>query len=167
MLFSEIDRSYGRRIPFRKSQSVHKIRELNIYNIVTFLNHVEWNARGEMNVMIEELKRVVEKVSVNDTILEQHGRTLTYHKPSMPDVVVFPRIEEELVGIVEVARKYKKPIVPYGVGTSLEAQTIPYYSGIVVDFSEMNQILAIRPEDFTVTVQPGVCLLYTSPSPRD
>ena len=126
-----------------------------MWNIITFQNGVEWN-QGGMNLIVEELKGIVEKVSVNDTILEHHSRTLTYHKPSMPDAVVFPKTEEELVGIVEVAKKYKRPIVPYGVGTSLEAQTIPYYGGIVVDFSEMNQILAIRPEDFTVTVQPGV-----------
>lgn len=85
-----------------------------------------------------------------------HSKTFTYHKASMPDVVVFPKTEQELIDIVGIAKKYKKPIVPYGVGTSLEAQTIPYYGGIVVDFSEMNEILAIRPEDFTVTVQPGV-----------
>ena len=107
-------------------------------------------------MLIADLKAVVEQVSTNETILAHHSKTLTYHKPSMPDAVVFPKTEEELIGIVGVAKKYKKPIVPYGVGTSLEAQTIPYYGGIVVDFSEMNQILAIRPEDFTVTVQPGV-----------
>lgn len=106
--------------------------------------------------MIEELKKAVGNVTVNATIMEQHSRTLTYHKASMPDAVVFPTTEQELIDIVEIAKKYKKPIVPYGVGTSLEAQTIPYYGGIVVDFSEMNKILAVRPEDFTVTVQPGV-----------
>lgn len=106
--------------------------------------------------MIEELKKAVGNVTVNATIMEQHSRTLTYHKASKPDVVVFPTTEQELVNIVEIAKQYQKPIVPYGVGTSLEAQTIPYYGGIVVDFSEMNQILAVHPEDFTVTVQPGV-----------
>lgn len=109
-----------------------------------------------MNLLIEELKEVVGTVSTNETIMEHHSKTFTYHKASMPDVVVFPKTEQELIGIVAVAKKYKKPIIPYGVGTSLEAQTIPYYGGIVVDFSEMNEILAIRPEDFTVTVQPGV-----------
>lgn len=109
-----------------------------------------------LEMLIDDLKAVGGQVSTNETILAHHSKTLTYHKPSMPEAVVFPKTDEELVGIVNVAKKYKKPIVPYGVGTSLEAQTIPYYGGIVVDFSEMNQILAVRPEDFTVTVQPGV-----------
>lgn len=109
-----------------------------------------------MNLLMEELKEAVVNVSTNETTMEHHSKTFTYHKASMPDVVVFPKTEQELISIVAIVRKYKKPIIPYGVGTSLEAQTIPYYGGIVVDFSEMNEILAIRPEDFTVTVQPGV-----------
>ena len=61
-------------------------------------------------MLMGDLKAVVEQVSTNETILEHHSKTLTYHKPSMPDAVVFPKTEEELVGIVNVAKEYKKPM---------------------------------------------------------
>ncbi len=107
--------------------------------------------------IVERLKSIAaNRVSTNETVLEHHSKTLTYHSPSMPDVVVFPKTEKEIREVVVLASETNMPIVPFGVGTSLEGQTIPYYGGIMIDFSEMNNILEIEPEDFTVTVQPGV-----------
>ncbi|RHW38732.1 FAD-binding protein [Lysinibacillus yapensis] len=106
--------------------------------------------------LVEALREGVRKVSINQTVLEHHSKALTYHKASTPDVVVFPKSEEELVHVVNIAKQFKKPIVPFGIGTSVEGHIIPYHGGIVVDFSEMNEILSINPEDYTVTAQPGV-----------
>ena len=43
-----------------------------------------------------------------------------------------------------------------GAGTSLEGNPIPVKGGMVIDFNEMNHVIAIRPEDFQVDVQAGV-----------
>jgi len=48
------------------------------------------------------------------------------------------------------------PVIPFGVGSSLEGHLLAVQGGISVDVSRMNAVLAIHAEDLTVTVQPGV-----------
>ncbi|TMU83571.1 FAD-binding protein [Bacillus sp. BHET2] len=108
--------------------------------------------------LVEDLREVVDshQVTVNETVLEQHGRDESYHIPSSPDVVVFPESAREVSGIVKVATAHRTPIIPFGLGTSLEGHVIPYDKGITIDFSQMNKILEVREKDFLVKVQPGV-----------
>jgi D-lactate dehydrogenase (cytochrome) len=107
----------------------------------------------------EELLAIIgdsERVSINETILEQHSKGEAYHPPFSPDAVVFPKSKEEVSRIAKFASEHSIPLVPYGAGTSLEGHIIPVNGGISLNFSLMNQILSIRPDDFQVTVQPGV-----------
>ncbi|NRD77596.1 FAD-binding protein [Bacillus sp. BRMEA1] len=97
-----------------------------------------------------------ERVSVNGTVLEQHSKGIAYHAPHLPDVVVFPVSREEVVKIVSFANLHSIPIVPFGAGSSLEGQIIPVSGGISLNFTLMNQIVALRPDDFIAVVQPGV-----------
>lgn len=97
-----------------------------------------------------------QQVSINETILEQHGKDESYHATSLPDVVVFPTTTEEVSAVMNIATEYEVPVVPFGVGSSLEGHVIPYEHGVTVDFSQMNKILEVRAEDFLVRVQPGV-----------
>src|SRR5699024_5902154 len=71
-------------------------------------------------------------------------------------VVVFPTRTEEVSEIMKIAQAYQVPVVPFGLGTSLEGHVIPYNQGISIDFSSMNQILEIKENDFLAKVQPGV-----------
>ncbi|MFJ8248219.1 FAD-binding oxidoreductase [Peribacillus asahii] len=96
------------------------------------------------------------QVTVNQTILEQHSKDESYHAPSLPDIVVFPKTTKEVSKVVKIAGQYKVPVVPFGRGSSLEGHVIPYDHGITIDFSLMNKILEIRENDFLVRVQPGV-----------
>jgi D-lactate dehydrogenase (cytochrome) len=48
------------------------------------------------------------------------------------------------------------PVVPFGAGTSLEGHVIPLHGGISLDLTRMSAVVALRPDDLTVTVQPGV-----------
>lgn len=96
------------------------------------------------------------QVTINQTILEQHGKDESYHAPSLPDIVVFPTTTEEVSRIIKIANQFKVPIIPFGRGTSLEGHVIPYDHGITVDFSLMDKILEIKEHDFLVKVQPGV-----------
>lgn len=109
--------------------------------------------------LIEELRKIIpdhKRVTNNQTILEQHSQDVTYHQPHLPDVVVFPKNKEEVSQVVTFAYKNNKPIVPFGVGSSVEGHIIPLRGGISLDMSLMDQIIEIRPEDFVVKVQPGV-----------
>jgi D-lactate dehydrogenase (cytochrome) len=108
--------------------------------------------------LFNELRALLKhhQVSCNETILEQHGKDESYHQPKSPDIVVFPESSQEVSAIVKVARRHHTPIIPFGLGTSLEGHVIPYHKGISIDFSQMNKILEIREKDFLVRVQPGV-----------
>lgn len=96
------------------------------------------------------------QVSTGQSVLEQHSHDESYHTPHLPDVVVFPESTEEVVKVVSYAHERRIPMVPYGVGSGLEGHVVPVHGGICLDMSRMNRILAVRPNDFTVRVQPGV-----------
>lgn len=107
---------------------------------------------------IEELKQLIgeDQVTTNETMLEQHGHDESYHDPHLPDVVVFAHSTEDVSKVLSFANERKIPVVPYGLGTSLEGHVIPYNGGISLDMSQMNKVLEVRDSDFLVRVQPGV-----------
>jgi D-lactate dehydrogenase (cytochrome) len=57
---------------------------------------------------------------------------------------------------VRICAREGCPIVPYGVGTSLESQVIPVRGGVTLDMSRMDKVLAVNAEDLDAVVQPGV-----------
>ncbi|MDR0139547.1 FAD-linked oxidase C-terminal domain-containing protein [Metabacillus idriensis] len=112
----------------------------------------------EMANLAEALKQILpeSQVSINPTVREQHSKDESYHTPSLPDLVVFPETTEQVSEIIRLANTYQVPVVPFGLGSSLEGHVIPYDLGITIDFSLMNKILEVREQDFLVRVQPGV-----------
>lgn len=107
---------------------------------------------------IEQLQQMLtkEQVTTNEIMLQQHGRDESYHEPHLPDVVVFPKTAEEVSQVLKFANERRIPVVPFGLGTSLEGHIIPYFGGISLDLSMMDAVLEVRSEDFLVKVQPGV-----------
>lgn len=107
---------------------------------------------------IGQLQQILsqEQVTTNEVLRTQHGKDESYHEPHLPDVVVFPKTAEEVSIIVALANEQRIPVVPFGLGTSLEGHVIPYQGGISLDLSLMNAVLEVRPDDFLVKVQPGV-----------
>ena len=106
-----------------------------------------------------ELLRLVpdeRRVSNVESVLEQHSADLTYHAPHPPDVVVFPESTDEVAAVLAYADEAEVPVVPFGAGTSLEGHVIPLHGGISLDLTRMDAIVALRPDDLTATVQPGV-----------
>ncbi len=97
-----------------------------------------------------------DQVTINVTMLEQHSRDESYHDPHLPDVVVFPEHAEDVRKVLAFANQHRIPVVPFGMGTSLEGHVIPYHGGISLNLQRMNRILEIRPEDQLVRVEPGV-----------
>jgi D-lactate dehydrogenase (cytochrome) len=95
-------------------------------------------------------------VSTGESVLDLHSHDESYHTPSLPDVVIWPHSTDEVSRIARYAFERKIPVTGWGVGTSLEGNPIPVKGGIVVDFHEMQNVIAIRPEDFQVDVEAGV-----------
>ncbi|MGM0898554.1 MAG: FAD-binding oxidoreductase [Bacillota bacterium] len=112
------------------------------------------NQQGILQSLAEFLK--AEQISVNDTIKELHGKDESYHQMELPDIVVFPETTEQVSAVMKVSAQHRIPVVPFGLGSSLEGHVIPQSGGITIDFSLMNKVLKVYDEDFLVTVQPGV-----------
>ncbi len=95
--------------------------------------------------------------STAQIVREQHGRdeSAFTHVPP-PAAVVFAENSQDVADAVRLCAQYQAPIIPFGVGSSLEGQLLAVEGGVSLDLSRMNQVLAINPEDLTVTVQPGV-----------
>ncbi|MEW6404937.1 MAG: FAD-linked oxidase C-terminal domain-containing protein, partial [Chloroflexota bacterium] len=71
--------------------------------------------------------------------------------------VAFPKHQEDLHCAVELAARYKLPIVPRGSGSSLAGQAIG--EALILDCSRwLDSIIKIDPEARTATVEPGVVL---------
>ncbi|HYZ84487.1 MAG TPA: FAD-linked oxidase C-terminal domain-containing protein [Bryobacteraceae bacterium] len=75
---------------------------------------------------------------------------------SIPDIVVFPRTTEEVVGLVKIAAEFKLPLVGRGAGTGLSGGAIAISGGMMISFARMNRILEIDIENEFALVQPGV-----------
>ncbi len=106
---------------------------------------------------IEEIRELLgDRLSTGSSIREIHSRDEAYSTPSLPDAVAFPETTEEVSQIMRICTKHKCPVVPYGVGTSLEGHIVPIHGGISVDTSRMNQILEVHAEDLDAVVLPGV-----------
>jgi len=89
-------------------------------------------------------------------IREQHGHGEALADPALPDVVVYPHTNEEVAAIVELCHAARVPVIPFGVGTSLEGHVAALCGGVSIDLSEMNRVLAVNVDDIDCRVQAGV-----------
>ena len=71
--------------------------------------------------------------------------------------VAIPKTQDDLQSAVELAAKYKIPILPRGAGSSLGGQAIGH--ALILDCSRwLDSIVDINPDSRTATVEPGVVL---------
>ena len=89
-------------------------------------------------------------------VREQHGRDESVYDVPPPAAVVFAQSTQDVADAVALAARYRVPVIPFGVGSSLEGHLLAVQGGISIDVSRMNTVLSINAEDLTVTVQPGV-----------
>ncbi|XVF07472.1 hypothetical protein REPUB_Repub06bG0142000 [Reevesia pubescens] len=109
--------------------------------------------------LIDELKAICQdNMTLDYDERFYHGKPQnSFHKAvNIPDVVVFPRSEEEVSRIVKSCNKHKVPIVPYGGATSIEGHTLSPNGGVCIDMTLMKGVKALHIEDMDVVVEPGI-----------
>lgn len=109
-----------------------------------------------MNPVAELQRELGSKVSLNDTVREQHSGDESFHLPVLPDAVVFAESTADVVIALRICNKHLVPVVPWGVGTSLEGNSTPIRGGVSLDLSRMDKVLRVSAEDLDCTIQPGV-----------
>jgi D-lactate dehydrogenase (cytochrome) len=128
-------------------------------NAPSELSHLvpEINQRAVPQALIDALKaRFGAQCSTALAVREQHGRDESSFQAPPPAAVVFAERTQDVADAVKLAGDHDVPVIPFGVGTSLEGHLLAVQGGISIDVSRMNKVLAVNAEDLTVTVQPGV-----------
>ncbi len=95
-------------------------------------------------------------IATSQAVREQHGHTLTWLANAPPDAVLYAEQREDVIDAVRICAKHDAPIVAFGVGTSLEGHVNALFGGLSIDFSRMNQVLAVHAEDLDCVVEPGI-----------
>ena len=96
------------------------------------------------------------RCSTASAVREQHGHDESTYPVTPPEVVVFCESTDEVAAVVALAAEHAVPVIPFGVGSSLEGHLLAVQGGVSIDLARMNGILHVHPQDLTVTVQAGV-----------
>ena len=110
--------------------------------------------------LIKELNKALPKENILSDEAEQYVYSFdasnNQQNKALPDAVVFVENIEQVLKVVKIANEQMTPIICRGAGTNTVGACIPTHGGIVLNFSKMNKILEINPENMTARVQPGV-----------
>ena len=96
------------------------------------------------------------RVVTSQAVCEQHGNTVTWIVNQPPDAVVYPQSTEDVQQVVRICSANRVPIIPFGVGTSLEGHVNAPRGGVSIDFRDMNKVLAVHAEDLDCIIEPGI-----------
>jgi D-lactate dehydrogenase (cytochrome) len=97
-----------------------------------------------------------DRLSTADSVREHHSHGESWHAPGVPDAVAFPASTSEVAAIVHACAARKTPIVPFGMGSSLEAHVNAVRGGISIDLTRMTRVLRLSSDDMDVTVEAGI-----------
>ncbi|MDQ6618359.1 MAG: FAD-binding protein [Pseudomonadota bacterium] len=97
-----------------------------------------------------------DRAVTTQAVRDQHSHGEGLADAGLPDVVVFPHTNDEVIGIVRLCHAARVPVIAFGVGTSLEGHVAALFGGVCIDFSRMDRVLEINGEDLDCRVQAGV-----------
>jgi glycolate oxidase len=107
--------------------------------------------------IIAELTQLIGKAGVlstaEDLAVYSYDGTFEEHAP---DLVVLPESTEQVSQVIQVATKYRIPVVTRGMASGLAAASVPFQGGIVLCMTRMNRILEIDETNGTARVEAGV-----------
>jgi len=87
---------------------------------------------------------------------ETHGRSEGHFPLMPPDAVAYPETTDEVAAVVRLCAAAGLPVIGWGTGTSLEGHSIAPRGGVTVDFTRMDRVLEVLPDDMVAIIQPGV-----------
>ena len=97
-----------------------------------------------------------QRFSTGQSNRELHLHDISAHQGVLPAGIIWPHTTEEVSRILTWAYEQEVPVTPWGAGTSTEGNPVPARGGLVMDMTQMDKILEIRPQDLQADVQPGV-----------
>ena len=112
-------------------------------------------------LLVNELKRILgdTKVFGETADLQCYSYDSSFEShihPHLPDAVVIPRAVEDAVKTVRFAAENGIPVTPRGAATGQACGSVPVKGGIVVDMSQLNQVIELDSDNSQIIVQPGI-----------
>src|SRR5687768_11701172 len=111
-------------------------------------------------MIVDDLRALLgDRLSTSDSVREHHSHGESWHAPGVPDAVVFPSTTEEVAVIVRACAATHTPVVPFGMGSSLEAHVNAIRGGVSIDLTRMTRVVRLSTEDLDITVEAGLTRL--------
>ncbi len=101
-------------------------------------------------------QRFGDRLSTSESVRQHHSHTTTQIRSERPDAVIFAHSTEDVAVVVSVCQEHRCPVIPFGVGSSLEGHVNAPKGGISIDMNAMDKVLAVHEDDLDAVVQPGV-----------
>jgi D-lactate dehydrogenase (cytochrome) len=112
---------------------------------------------GAIDEAVDFLKKLLgERANSSSAVRDHHAHGEGLGTSLPPDLVVWPINKQEVTEILGCCNRLGVPVVPFGIGSSVEGHVTAPYGGICLDLSRMDAILAVHVEDGDCVVQPGV-----------
>ena len=107
--------------------------------------------------IIDALRSLLgDRVSTTDAVREHHSHAESWHTPARPDAVVFPLSTDEVAAVVAACAEYRVPMIPFGMGSSMEGHVNAVRGGVSIDLTRMTRVLRVSQDDLDVTVEAGI-----------
>src|SRR5262245_61459702 len=97
------------------------------------------NENGIATVVSILKKRFGDNAQSGKSVREQHAHTTSYVPNQAPDLVVFAESTEDVQEVVRLCAEWQVPVIPFGVGSSLEGHVNAPAGGISIDLSKLNR----------------------------
>ncbi len=115
------------------------------------------DARALPAGLLDELRSLLgDRLTTSRPVREHHGTDISSYPVTPPDAVVFPHSTDDVVAIVNACARHRVPMIPFGIGTSVEGHVLATSGGVCIDLGQMNRIVEVNASDLDVRVEPGV-----------
>lgn len=133
-----------------KVQFEHPTLIQDLEKVVKDLQHVV----GKDHVSTDYIYKVIYG---KDYWLISNQMTLRGKTPALPDIITWPKTNEQVSAILKIANSHSPPIpvIPYGEGSGVVGGLVPIKGGIMVDMKYFDHI-EINPINMTVKIGTGV-----------
>ncbi len=95
-------------------------------------------------------------LSTREAICHEHASGEGFVAARQPDAVLFAKTTGDVAAAVKICAAHRVPVIPFGVGTSLEGHVHAVCGGVTINLSGLDRILTVHPADLDVHVEAGV-----------
>ena len=107
--------------------------------------------------LLEQLRTLLgDRLSTSDAVRDHHSHGESWHAPAARDAVAYPESTKDVAAIVTACRAARVPVIPFGMGSSLEGHVNAIEGGISIDLTRMHRVLRLSADDLDVTVEAGL-----------